>query len=133
MRSTARRRNNHQPVNKRACRRGLRQLRVRPGTGDDHFVPPVLARRYPIVDALHDKRPRAHGEGVVLVVNPAAGSGTGQRVIARVHNELPKAETCMPLAADPAVYASARTDSRLIARLSNAAGWTTCAARKAVD
>ena len=49
--------------------------------------------RIPITDPLHaETRPRQHGERVVLVVNPAAGSGTGQRIINDVRLQLPEAE-----------------------------------------
>ncbi|MGO9033990.1 bifunctional phosphatase PAP2/diacylglycerol kinase family protein [Mycobacterium sp.] len=57
------------------------------------LVPPIVAPRLPIADPLRiDAPPRPDGAGVVLVVNPAAGSGNGERVIAQVRRELPKAE-----------------------------------------
>src|SRR5574340_1190553 len=57
------------------------------------LVPPITDYRLPIADPLSiDAPPRPDGAGVVLVVNPAAGGGTGRRVIAQVRRELPKAE-----------------------------------------
>ncbi len=57
------------------------------------LVPPIVDRTAASADPLRiDTPPRPDGAGVVLVVNPAAGSGTGNRVIAQVRQELPKAE-----------------------------------------
>jgi diacylglycerol kinase family enzyme len=39
-----------------------------------------------------DTAPRPEGEGVILVVNPNSGSGTGARILDEVRKELPKAE-----------------------------------------
>jgi undecaprenyl-diphosphatase len=39
-----------------------------------------------------DTEPRPNGEGVVLVVNPNSGSGTGGRILDEVREALPKAE-----------------------------------------
>ncbi|MFT4088190.1 MAG: phosphatase PAP2 family protein, partial [Gordonia sp. (in: high G+C Gram-positive bacteria)] len=52
---------------------------------DDHaiVVPPPLRVDVP-------KRP--NGEGLVLLVNPASGDGTGERVLAEVRRKLPAAE-----------------------------------------
>lgn len=50
--------------------------------------PPVTAsepRRY-------DTPPRPEGDGVVLVVNPNSGSGTGARILDEVRRDLPRAE-----------------------------------------
>ena len=57
------------------------------------LVPPIVEHNLPPADPLRiDTRPRPEGAGVVLVVNPASGSGTGGRVIGEVRRELPKAE-----------------------------------------
>src|ERR1700733_10344192 len=57
------------------------------------LVPPIVDHHLPSPDPLRiDTPPRPEGAGVVVVVNPAAGSGTGDRVIAQLRRELPKAE-----------------------------------------
>jgi undecaprenyl-diphosphatase len=57
------------------------------------LVPPVvqttLAKTEPLVV---DTPERPDGAGVVLVINPQAGSGTGARVVDEVRDALPKAE-----------------------------------------
>ncbi|WP_448223487.1 diacylglycerol kinase family protein [Gordonia iterans] len=52
---------------------------------DDHaiVVPPPSTVPQP---------PRPHGEGMVILVNPASGDGTGERVQAEIERELPGAE-----------------------------------------
>ena len=57
------------------------------------LVPPIVEHNLPTADPLRiDTPPRPEGAGVVVVVNPASGSGTGARVIDEVRRELPKAE-----------------------------------------
>jgi diacylglycerol kinase family enzyme len=57
------------------------------------LVPPIVDHTVASADPLRiDTPPRPDGAGVVLVINRAAGSGTGNRVIAQVRHELPKAE-----------------------------------------
>jgi diacylglycerol kinase family enzyme/membrane-associated phospholipid phosphatase len=57
------------------------------------LVPPIVEHNLPPADPLHiDTTPRPDGAGLVLVVNPSSGSGTGQRVIDEVRTKLPKAE-----------------------------------------
>ena len=57
------------------------------------LVPPVARTRLPGADPLRvETPPRADGSGVVLVINPASGSGSGTRVIDHVRQALPKAE-----------------------------------------
>lgn len=64
------------------------------------LVPPIVEARTPKTYPLRvNTPPRPDGEGVVLVVNPAAGSGTGTRVIGQVRRDLPKAQV-ITLAAD---------------------------------
>lgn len=57
------------------------------------LVPPVVEATLPATEPLVVDTPeRPTGRGVVLVVNPASGSGTGARVIDEVHAALPDAE-----------------------------------------
>jgi diacylglycerol kinase family enzyme/membrane-associated phospholipid phosphatase len=57
------------------------------------LVPPIVDHHPPSADPLRiNTTPRPDGAGVVVVVNPDAGSGTGNRVIAQIRRELPKAE-----------------------------------------
>jgi diacylglycerol kinase family enzyme len=56
-------------------------------------VPPVTPTRLPTAKPLRvDTPPRPDGAGVVLVINPASGSGTGARVVDEVRAALPRAE-----------------------------------------
>ncbi|MGK2881538.1 MAG: bifunctional phosphatase PAP2/diacylglycerol kinase family protein [Mycobacterium sp.] len=57
------------------------------------LVPPIAPARLPITEPLLiDTPPRPEGEGVVVVINPASGSGTGARVLDEVREALPRAE-----------------------------------------
>ncbi|MEZ0356166.1 bifunctional phosphatase PAP2/diacylglycerol kinase family protein [Mycobacterium sp. SA01] len=57
------------------------------------LVPPIVPAKLPSTEPLVIDTPeRPEGEGVVLVINPASGSGTGTRVIDEVREKLPKAE-----------------------------------------
>jgi undecaprenyl-diphosphatase len=57
------------------------------------LAPPVVRTRLPVADPLRvETPPRPDGAGVVLVINPAARSGSGARVIEDVRQALPKAE-----------------------------------------
>ena len=57
------------------------------------IVPPIVEPRLRAAAPLRVDTPeRQEGEGVVLVVNPASGSGTGARVLDEVKSSLPKAE-----------------------------------------
>lgn len=57
------------------------------------LVPPVVEARLPKTEPLYvTTLNRPDGAGVVLVVNPASGSGTGARVLEEVREELPRAE-----------------------------------------
>ncbi|MDX1871910.1 diacylglycerol kinase family protein [Mycolicibacterium sp. 120266] len=56
-------------------------------------VPPIVETPPPTSELLRlDTRPRPDGEGVVLVINPASGSGTGARVVDDVRRALPRTE-----------------------------------------
>jgi diacylglycerol kinase family enzyme/membrane-associated phospholipid phosphatase len=57
------------------------------------IVPPIVDTRLRTAAPLRIDTPaREDGAGVVLVINPASGSGTGARVIDEVREALPKAE-----------------------------------------
>lgn len=57
------------------------------------LIPPIVEHDLPPADPLYIDMPtRPDGAGMVLVVNPASGSGTGRRVIDEARRELPKAE-----------------------------------------
>lgn len=57
------------------------------------LVPPVSQTALPATEPLRiGAPPRPEGAGVVLVVNPASGSGSGARVAEAIRAELPKAE-----------------------------------------
>ncbi|KAA0086610.1 phosphatase PAP2 family protein [Mycolicibacterium sp. P9-64] len=57
------------------------------------IVPPIVEPRLrPAAPLRVDTPERPDGEGVVLVVNPASGSGTGARVLEEVKASLPRAE-----------------------------------------
>ena len=56
-------------------------------------VPPVVTAKIPVADPLRVDTPeRPDGAGVVLVVNPASGGGTGARVANEVRESLPQTE-----------------------------------------
>lgn len=56
-------------------------------------VPPIVSPTVRTVDPLRvDTATRPEGQGVVLVVNPAAGDGTGQRILDQVRKALPRTE-----------------------------------------
>ena len=57
------------------------------------IVPPTVPTKIPTADPLRLETPaRPQGEGVVLVINPASGGGTGARVVEQVRDALPAAE-----------------------------------------
>jgi diacylglycerol kinase family enzyme/membrane-associated phospholipid phosphatase len=57
------------------------------------IVPPIVVTRLPTADPLRVDTPeRPDGAGVVLVINPASGGGTGARVVDEVREALPQAE-----------------------------------------
>lgn len=57
------------------------------------IVPPIVEAGLPTADPLRvETPPRPDGAGVVLVINPASGSGTGARVVEEVREALPRAE-----------------------------------------
>ncbi|OBI42843.1 bifunctional phosphatase PAP2/diacylglycerol kinase family protein [Mycobacterium sp. E796] len=57
------------------------------------LVPPIVETTLPRTEPLLVDTPqRPDGSGVVLVINPSSGSGTGARIVDEVRAELPKAE-----------------------------------------
>lgn len=57
------------------------------------LVPPIVEARLPVTEPLIVDTPtRPTGKGVVVVINPASGSGTGARVLDEVRDALPDAE-----------------------------------------
>jgi diacylglycerol kinase family enzyme/membrane-associated phospholipid phosphatase len=57
------------------------------------IVPPIVVTKLPTADPLRVDTPeRPDGAGVVLVINPASGGGTGARVVDEVRESLPQAE-----------------------------------------
>jgi undecaprenyl-diphosphatase len=57
------------------------------------IVPPIVEAGLPTADPLRvETPPRPDGAGVVLVINPASGSGTGARVVEEVREALPRTE-----------------------------------------
>jgi diacylglycerol kinase family enzyme/membrane-associated phospholipid phosphatase len=57
------------------------------------IVPPITPTRIPTADPLRvTTLPRPDGAGVVLVINPASGSGRGARVVDEVREALPRTE-----------------------------------------
>ncbi|NGX05922.1 diacylglycerol kinase family protein [Mycobacteroides franklinii] len=56
-------------------------------------VPPIVTTAVSAADPLRvETVARPEGEGVVLVVNPASGDGTGQRILEQVRKALPRTE-----------------------------------------
>ncbi|EUA53575.1 PAP2 superfamily protein [Mycobacterium intracellulare 1956] len=57
------------------------------------LVPPIVETALPRTEPLRvEAPPRPDGAGVVLVINPESGSGTGARVLDEVRAELPKVD-----------------------------------------
>lgn len=57
------------------------------------LVPPIVPTQLPATEPLRvGAPPRPEGEGILLVVNPKTGGGTGTRVIEEVADKLPRAE-----------------------------------------
>jgi diacylglycerol kinase family enzyme/membrane-associated phospholipid phosphatase len=57
------------------------------------IVPPIVVTKLPTADPLRVDTPeRPVGAGVVLVINPASGAGTGAHVVDEVREALPQAE-----------------------------------------
>lgn len=98
-------------------------------------VPPAVPTNLPTADPLRvETRPRPDGAGVVLVVNPASGSGTGARILEEVRTALPRTEI-VELADDDdiaAVLHSAAQRAEVLA-IGGGDGTVSCAAAAAVE
>lgn len=99
------------------------------------LVPPIVPAKLPSTEPLVVDTPqRPDGDGVVLVVNPASGSGTGARVIDEVRAKLPKADI-VELGKDDApeeVLRQAAQRAEVLA-VGGGDGTVSCAAAVAVD
>ncbi|MDT5027115.1 MAG: hypothetical protein QOE61_3541 [Micromonosporaceae bacterium] len=99
------------------------------------IVPPIVETRVRAAAPLRVDTPaRPDGAGVVLVVNPASGSGTGARVVDEVRQSLPKAEI-VELGGDddvPEALRSAAARAEVLA-VGGGDGTVSCAAGAAVD
>jgi diacylglycerol kinase family enzyme/membrane-associated phospholipid phosphatase len=99
------------------------------------LVPPIVPPKLPATEPLWVDTPaRPDGAGVVLVINPAAGSGTGARVIDEVRQALPKAEI-VELGPDDdlmGVFRAAAERAEVLA-VGGGDGTVSCAAAVAVE
>ncbi|AMO63527.1 sphingosine/diacylglycerol kinase-like enzyme [Mycolicibacterium phlei] len=98
-------------------------------------VPPVVPTQVPAADPLWVAQPkRPDGAGVVLVVNPASGSGTGARVIDEVRDALPRTEIVELSESDDVEDAlrSAAVRAEVLA-VAGGDGTVSCAAAVAVE
>ncbi|MDT5389056.1 MAG: hypothetical protein QOE04_2697 [Mycobacterium sp.] len=98
------------------------------------IVPPIVETRLRTAAPLRVDTPaRPDGAGVVLVVNPASGSGTGARVVEEVRQSLPKAEIVKVGEDDdvPEVLRSAAARAEVLA-VGGGDGTVSCAAGVAV-
>ncbi|MDT5327942.1 MAG: hypothetical protein QOF25_5094 [Mycobacterium sp.] len=99
------------------------------------IVPPIVETRLRTAAPLRVDTPaRPDGAGVVLLVNPASGSGTGARVVEEVRQALPNAEI-VELGEDddvPEALRSAAARAEVLA-VGGGDGTVSCAAGVAVD
>jgi len=99
------------------------------------LVPPIVPAKLPSNEPLLVDTPqRPDGAGVVLVVNPASGSGNGARVIEEVREKLPKLEI-VELAEDDdpqAAFRAAAQRAEVLA-VGGGDGTVSCAAAVAVE
>ena len=98
-------------------------------------VPPVVVAKIPVADPLRVGTPqRADGAGVVLVVNPASGGGTGARVIEEVRESLPQAEIVEIDGADDVEEVMRKAAQRAdVLAVGGGDGTVSCAAGVAMD
>ena len=100
-----------------------------------HLVPPIVPAKLPSNEPLLVDTPqRPDGAGVVLVVNPASGSGNGARVIEEVREKLPKLEV-VELTEDDDPQAAFRAAAQRAEALAvgGGDGTVSCAAAVAVE
>ena len=99
------------------------------------IVPPIVPTKIPAADPLRVDTPeRPDGAGVVLVINPASGSGTGARVVDEVREALPKAEV-VELGGDDDIDAALREAAGRaeVLAVGGGDGTVSCAAAIAVE
>ncbi|MGX9789276.1 diacylglycerol kinase family protein [Mycobacterium sp. MMS18-G62] len=98
-------------------------------------VPTVATVKTPVADPLRVETPeRPDGAGVVLVVNPASGGGTGAQVVDEVREALPQAEVVEVSEGDDVeeVLRSAAERAEVLA-VCGGDGTVSCAAGVAID
>ncbi len=99
------------------------------------LVPPVVPSDLATTEPLRVDTPaRPDGAGVVLVVNPASGSGTGARIIDGVRKHLPRAGI-LELGPDDDLEAALRSAAERaeVLAIAGGDGSVSCAASVAVD
>lgn len=99
------------------------------------IVPPIVPTRLPAADPLRvDTPPRPDGKGVILVINPESGSGTGARVVDEVRASLPAAEVVELGEDDDMVSALQEAAGRAeVLAVGGGDGTVSCAAGVAVE
>ncbi len=99
------------------------------------LVPPIVPAKLSSTEPLHVDTPeRPDGAGVVLVVNPASGSGNGARVIDEVRQKLPKAEIVeLEADDDPETVLRAAAERAEVLGVGGGDGTVACAAGVAVS
>ncbi|MFV0494912.1 bifunctional phosphatase PAP2/diacylglycerol kinase family protein [Mycobacterium sp.] len=99
------------------------------------LVPPVVETALPKTEPLRvQTQPRPGGAGVVLVVNPASGSGTGTRVVEQVRVELPEARIVeLAPGDDPAAVLREAAEGAEVLAVGGGDGTVATAAGVAVD
>ena len=99
------------------------------------IVPPITPTKIPAADPLRVETPqRPDGAGVVLVINPASGSGTGSRVVDEVRKALPAAEI-VELGGDDDIEAALRdaAERAEVLAVGGGDGTVSCAAGISVE
>lgn len=99
------------------------------------WVPPIVPSKLSPSEPLRVKTAeRPDGSGVVLVVNPASGSGTGTRVIDEVKAKLPKAEIVeITKDDDPETLLREAARRAEVLAVGGGDGTVSCAAAVAID
>ena len=99
------------------------------------LVPPIVPTKLPALEPLRVDTPaRPDGAGVVLVINPASGRGTGARVIDEVRRELPSAEIVeLGAGEDLAEALRSAADRAEVLAVGGGDGTVSCAAAIAVQ
>lgn len=96
--------------------------------------PPVSKGRSQVEPSYVDGPESSDGEGLVLVVNPASGGGTGERVLAQVEKAMPKAEIVVLAEGDDLVQVLESAASRAeILGIAGGDGTVATAAGVAID